>query len=200
MKNRGDKNMTILSKKKIREQILRKRDAINPQEKEILDHKIFKNLINSSFYCKASTIFTFVSFKSEVDTHKLINQAIKDGKIVGVPKIKSKEKGIEVFEIKSLKNLEKGYFGILEPKGNCPIIIPPEDINLALIPGLAFDLKGGRVGYGGGYYDRYLAKVNKKTAKLALGYHFQLLGNVPVDDHDIRINGIITDEGIHTVN
>lgn len=185
----------MYTKGEIRKYISDKRDLTDISQRKIYDNKIFETLINSNFYKKTKVIFTFVSFKSEVDTHRIIDHAIRDGKTVCVPKIKSKIKGIDVFKIKGKKDLEKRYFGVMEPKDNCTPV-NPKDIDLILMPGLAFDKRGGRIGYGGGFYDRFLKKLKKKVSKIALAYHFQILDEVPVNSLDVRVDGIITNKGI----
>lgn len=185
--------MNIQEKTEIRKQVLEYREAIDISMRSKWDESIFNKLVNSDLYKKANTIFAFVSFRSEVDTHEIIKYAIKDGKTICVPKIQSKQKGMEIFKINGFEQLEKGYFGILEPTEGCSTI-HSKGLDLILIPGVAFDRKGGRVGYGAAFYDRFLAELDKKVDKIALAYHFQVLDNVPMDEHDIRIDGVITEE------
>jgi 5-formyltetrahydrofolate cyclo-ligase len=187
--------MDLQSKTDIRRFILEQREKVNHHTREEWDKSVFLKLINSEFYKKASVIFAFVSFRSEVDTHRIIARALEDSKIVCVPKINSKEKGIEIFKINSLEELDSGYFGVLEPKEGCPVV-EPDDVDLILMPGVAFDRQGGRVGYGKGFYDRFLRNMNKKVDKIALAYDFQILDKVPMDEFDVPIDGIITNEQI----
>jgi 5-formyltetrahydrofolate cyclo-ligase len=187
--------MGFQEKKEIREHILTKRELIDTDIKNQWDESIFNNVINSELYKKANTIFAFVSFKSEVDTHKIIKYAIKDKKTICVPRIQSKQKGMEIFKINDFQQLKKGYFGILEPLESCPEI-DKKEIDLILIPGVAFDRQGGRVGYGAAFYDRFLSNLNKKVDKIALAYDFQVLDNIPMDEHDVRIDGVITEKEI----
>jgi 5-formyltetrahydrofolate cyclo-ligase len=185
--------MNIGEKDSIRKQIIEHRDSIDINTKGQWDESIFNSLVKSEWYKKANTIFAFVSFKSETDTHKIINYAIQDGKTICVPRIKSKQKGIEIFKIDSFHQLEKGYFGILEPIESC-LAVDSKDIDLILMPGVAFDRQGGRLGYGAGFYDRFLSKINNSVDKIAVAYHFQVLDNIPMDEHDVRIDGIVTEE------
>lgn len=185
--------MDLQTKKEIRKFIIEKRETIDYGTRIEWDSNIFNKLINSEFYKNARVIFAFVSFKSEVDTHQIINRAIMDKKIICVPKIKSRDKEIEIYKINSLSDLSKGYYGILEPSDNCPTI-DSNNIDLILMPGSAFDRKGGRVGYGMGYYDRFLVKMDRDVDKIALAYDFQVLDKVPMEERDIRINGIITNK------
>ena len=139
--------------------------------------------------------FTFVSFGGEVNTHQIINRAISDGKIICVPKIQSKITGIEIFKINSLAELKSGYYGILEPLEKCPKV-DSKNIDLIIMPGVAFDRQGGRIGYGAGFYDRFLSEMNRKVNKIALAYNLQVLDEVPVTELDVLIDGIITEEEI----
>lgn len=190
--------MDLQSKKEIRKYIIEKREAIEYGVRKEWDINVFNNLVNSEFYKRAKVIFAFVSFKSEVDTHQIINRAISDKKIICVPKIKSKEKGIEIFKINSMTELSIGYHGILEPFDNCPPV-DAKELNLILMPGAAFDRQGGRVGYGMGYYDRFLTNLKGYVDKIALAYGLQVLEKVPMDETDVRINGIITNNEIITI-
>ena len=188
-------DMALLSKEDIRKFILSKREIYDSETKLRWNNSIFTKLVNSEFYKKASVIFTFVSFGGEVDTHEIINRALSDGKIICVPKIKSKLTGIEIFRINSLAELKPGYYGILEPLEKCPKV-DSKNIDLVIMPGVAFDRQGGRIGYGAGFYDRFLSEMNRKVDKLALSYCFQVLENVPIDEFDVPIDGIITEKEI----
>lgn len=185
--------MELQGKKDIRKKIIDYRDSIDLSLRKQWDESIFNKLTNCELYKKAHTIFSFVSFKSEVDTHNIIKHAIKKGKTICVPKIESKQKGIEIFKVRDFTQLKKGYFDILEPDETCPAAVSGE-IDLILMPGVAFDRQGGRIGYGAGFYDRFLSDMKKRADKIALAYDFQLLNSVPMDEHDVRIDGIITEK------
>lgn len=184
--------MDLGNKKAIREMVLKKRDELNPNLKEELDNNIFTRLINSNFYKESQSIFSFVSFGSEVDTIRIIGHALKEGRMVCVPKIPSRDKGMEVYSIRGFDELKEGYYKILEPVEGLRKV-SGEEIDLILMPGVAFDRQGGRVGYGAGFYDRYLRSMTKNINKIALAYDFQLINRVPTDEFDVSIDGIITD-------
>jgi 5-formyltetrahydrofolate cyclo-ligase len=185
--------MHLNNKKEYRELVLKQRDALKVSKRIEWDKIILDKLLNSEFYKNSKVIFTFVSMKSEVNTHNLINHALKDGKVVGVPKIESKQKGIEVFRINSLKDLKVGYFDVLEPVEGCSKI-NNEDIDFIVMPGLAFDREGGRIGYGGGFYDRFQLSLDKKVDRIAVAYSMQIFDKVPMNELDVYIDGIITEE------
>lgn len=185
--------MVSLSKKEYREEVLALRSQLDIHTKNQWDNIILDKLINSDYYKNSSVIFAFVSFRDEVDTHKFIKQALKDGKTICVPKVPSKKQGMETHIIKGFEDLKEGYFGILEPIDECTKA-SPDDIDFILMPGVAFDMEGGRVGYGAGFYDKFLAKLNKDVPKIAIAYDFQLYEKVPTDEFDIKIDGIITNK------
>lgn len=185
--------MDLLSKTTLRKLVLEKRDAVDINTRKKWDEEVFKRIINNESYINSNIIFTFVSFGSEVNTHQIISLALNDNKIIYVPKIKSKEKGIEIFRINSLSDLKTGYLGILEPSQNCSAA-DSSDIDLILMPGVAFDRQGGRLGYGAGFYDRFLTKMSKRVEKIALAYQFQVVDSVPMENSDVRIDGIITND------
>ncbi|HEY5575510.1 MAG TPA: 5-formyltetrahydrofolate cyclo-ligase [Clostridiaceae bacterium] len=180
-----------MDKKELRKKMLEMRDQQKPADRALWDDIIYNKFTGSEYYRDASVIFIFVSFRSEVDTHRIIRKALEDGKVVGVPRVLSKKEGIKVFRIDSMSDLETGYFGVLEPKEGCPEI-PAEDIELIVMPGAAFDREGGRIGYGGGFYDRYLAEAGRAVGKIALAYRFQVMDKVPMDENDMRVDSIIT--------
>lgn len=180
------------SKKEVRKIIKERRAFLTEEKRKNLDKLIFEKVIASKEYKDAECIFIFVSYDSEVDTHNIIKQAIKDGKKLCVPKVISLEEGMIIVQIKSFEDLESGAYGILEPKDNT-LKIDESLIDVSYLPGLAFDRKGGRVGYGGGFYDRFIGKTREDSKKIGIGYSFQILEEVPMDAHDKFIDGIITD-------
>jgi 5-formyltetrahydrofolate cyclo-ligase len=180
------------SKKSIRKLVKEKKDILPRAERQNLDNIIFNKVINSEDYRNSDTIFIFVSYNNEVDTHKIIKQALKDGKVLCVPKVISKEYGMDIVQIKSFEDLKEGAYGILEPKDS-KLKVEENIIDLCYLPGLAFDIKGGRVGYGGGFYDRFLVKTREDSKKIGLAYKFQVFSEVPMEEHDVFIDGIITD-------
>lgn len=180
----------------MRKVFLEKRGSIDPDQKKQLDDEILKNFTNRLFYKEAENIFIFVSFDNEVDTHGIITKALEEGKKIYVPKIKSKDRGMEIFRIKSMDDLEEGYFGVLEPLDESEKITG-DDLDLIVVPGIAFDREGHRLGYGGGFYDRFFQNLTKEIPKIALGYNVQVAEEIVREKHDEKINGLITETDIH---
>ena len=173
------------------------RNSISERERAALCDSIREQLCKTSAYKKSGCIFTYISMKSEVDTRKMIRQAWQDGKRVFSPKVEGK--GMEFLEIFSMEGLVESKFGVLEPNGEKQSLRPGliskklKETKLMLIPGLAFDLSGNRIGYGAGYYDRYLAKHSEEEfVKIALAFDFQVMDQIASYDNDIKVNGIIT--------
>ncbi|MDD3224149.1 MAG: 5-formyltetrahydrofolate cyclo-ligase [Clostridium sp.] len=182
-----------MNKKEIRHYILNEKAKLLEDNKKQLDDAIYNNVINCNFFIKSKFIFTYVSFENEVYTHSIIKKALSQGKRICVPKIISKKSGMVACEIKSMQELVEGKYGILEPISDNNKI-DSKDIDFALIPGLAFDKDGYRIGYGGGFYDRFLASAD--FYKMGLSYEFQFMNNVPKEDFDEKIDGMITEKGI----
>lgn len=178
-------------KKLIRDRILEIRDNISIDERKKYDEEIFNKVIESKYYKEANSIFIFVSYKTEVDTHKIIKKSLEDGKIVCVPKVISKKDGMYGAVINKFSDLKPGKYGILEP-GEENVKILEKDIDLVLVPGAVFDKEGGRIGYGGGFYDRFLVKIRKNVSKIAIAYNAQIIDKVPMGELDVRIDGIIS--------
>lgn len=181
-----------MDKKELRKHMKDLRDSSSYEDKNRFDEAIYRKIINNEFYIKAKVIFIYVSFGSEADTHSIINHALKNNKTICVPKVINKNEGMKAIKINSLEELSSSTLGILEPS-NFSNEIQPSEIDLLIMPGLAFDINGGRLGYGAGYYDRFLKLIPDKAHKLGIAYKYQLLDNIPMDEHDMFIDEIITD-------
>ena len=194
--------MGIFNEKKIlRKEILTKRKNIDIVEKEKMDRKICDKFYESKYYRDAKNIFIYISYDSEINTKEIINKALIDNKKIYVPRTEFKTRLMDAVEIISLDNLIESEYGILEPSIEEPHI-EPNELDLIVVPGVAFDRNGGRMGYGAGFYDRYFKKISKdkmkKIVKLALAYDFQILEDVPMNEQDVPVNYIITEkEFIH---
>lgn len=189
--------MVILDKRTIRKKILLKRSQLSQGEISEKSKAIRNNLFDSDQYQKSKFIFTFISFKDEVDTHQLIKESIGRKKRIGVPITIAKPRQMFVSELMDFdKELEIGYYNILTPKEEFVRIVSPEIIDLILVPGVAFDKRGYRVGYGGGYYDRFFSSLDENVIKIALCYDMQIMDEVPTDSFDVPVDYIATESGI----
>lgn len=184
-------------KKALRKEILAKRNIMDAIEKEEKDRKILDEFYESNYYREAKNIFIYISYDSEINTKGIIKKALRDNKKIYVPRTEFKTRLMDAVEITSLNNLIESEYGILEPSVEEPHI-DPNEIDLIVVPGVAFDRNGGRMGYGAGFYDRYFKKINednmKKVIKLALAYDFQILEKIPMNEQDVPVNYIITEK------
>lgn len=181
-----------MNKAALRQQFLERREEVSLEDRNRWSEKITQKVLEHEKYRAARVIFTFVSFRSEVNTHTLIQQSLALGKRVFVPVIDVKEKCLHAVEIADFSSLQPGFRGILEPsslseKAN------PEEIDLCLIPGAVFAKNGYRIGYGGGYYDRFLPYVNQNAYRLGVAFQFQLVDEVPFEKHDIPVHETLTE-------
>lgn len=182
-----------MNKIELRKQLIKKRDSI--ENRELKSHEIFNNLQSLNVWKSAKIIHTYVSFKSEVDTRFIIYHALLEGKKVLCPIVK--DDLLLVGEIKSFNDLKTGKYGIMEPEVSIDINL--EEIDLIIVPGIAFDLEGYRIGYGKGYYDRFLNDL-KRPIKVGLTYDDLILENIPHDLHDIRVDYVISEKRIIKTN
>lgn len=177
-------------KNQLKESILKKRNSSPKEEISGKSKKIQGNLFSLQQYKKSKTVMFFVSFNSEVNTHEMVKEALKS-KTVVVPKVAHHE--IEPSVIIDFDNLVPAKFGILEPIETMRIAY--KNIDLVLVPGIAFDRQGHRIGYGFGYYDKFLAKV-PKAIKIGLAFDFQVVDEIPHQSHDIPVDFVVTEKRV----
>lgn len=185
-------------KKDLRKIILNKRNSIDNSTKEEMDRELFNKLINLDLYKEAKNIFIYLSFGSEIDTKPIIDRALEEGKEVYIPKVYKINKEMRAIRLNTFEDLEKNSMGILEPKDDFNFIAK-EKIDLIIVPGTVFDFKGNRIGYGGGYYDRFLSDIEEKRNKIVLAYELQIVDNIEAEEHDIKVDYIITNSRINKI-
>ncbi len=178
-----------MTKQEIRKRNLKIRYELSGRKDK--DKKILENLLSADFYKNARTVMTYVSYKSEVDTTGLIQNMLKDKKRLCAPVCF--ENGImEAFEFFDFGDLKTSKLGISEPETKIKVL--PEEIDLIIVPGCAFNEEGFRIGYGGGFYDRYL----KNTKSVTCGLFYEALRtDFSPDKTDIPLKFIITEENIY---
>lgn len=151
-------------------------------------------------YRKAEWLFSYVSMNHEVETVRLIEKGLKAGKKIAVPVLLEEEKRSGQFLISEirdcLKELEIGPFGIRQPKAQVLRPVDPKVLEMAVIPCVAFGRDGHRLGYGKGYFDRFLRQLSPNCLKVGIGFDFQLLSELPQEAHDVPLDVIITDREI----
>jgi 5-formyltetrahydrofolate cyclo-ligase len=190
-------------KRKLRQEFLKKRDSLSSEEIESKSENIERQLFSLPEFRRAKTVMFYVSFRSEVATEKMIRNALNLRKRVVVPVVNGGR--IEVAEIKNLeKELAKGSFGIEEPRKEFRRRTDQKDIDLVVVPGVVFDKTGGRLGYGRGYYDRFLRSksIRLRTgcshpcALIGLAFDLQITTKIPLVEGDVRVEKVVTESGI----
>ncbi len=176
-------------KSELRKQVLREMKAMPQEQKQAMDRALTERFLNHPFYQEAKVIATYLSFPHEFQTQGLIDQALRDGKKVLIPK--TYPKGRMEFVVYDPQQLVKTSFGLLEPQGDLEVV-DAYQIDLIHVPGLAFTTEGYRIGYGGGYYDRYLENFTGQTMSTIYPCQIQ---NFNSEDHDIPVQEVLIDEG-----
>jgi len=186
-------------KKALRTKYLEKRNQMEPEKRKAASKKIREWVFANKRFKAAETVFVYASYKSEVETKEIIQGALRQGKRVAVPKVHGTE--MFFYTINSWEELFPGYQGILEPQtaGREPVV--PAKSDVMLVPGAVFDHKGSRIGYGGGYYDKYLDKIFS-----AYGYCPYLMGlafacqinpkKIPAEEYDKKMDCILTERRV----
>lgn len=176
-----------MDKQEIRAMIRAQKRTMSPEQIGRASAHLTQLFLRSPQYRNAKSIYGYLPFNQEVDTTPILMQALRDGKKVALPKIYGTE--MRFVWVTDLTAVQKAGLGCPEPIADAPIADDPDA--LVLLPGLAFDLRGGRMGYGGGFYDRFLAGESHHPT-VALCYGFQLMPRVPTEEHDLRADCIIT--------
>ncbi len=180
----------------MRKEMLENRSKLTKKEIREKSNKIKEKLMRLEKFKEAQVIFSFISFGDEVDTHEIIKESLKLGKRVGVPVTIPEGRKLLVSELYDFdKELELGYYDILAPKEEYIREIHPKEIDVVLVPGVVFTPAGYRIGYGGGYYDRFFSK-NKDVYKIGLCFDMQIADEIPIDLYDIPVDIIITEDRI----
>ena len=183
----------MASKESLRKKIKDERDRLSKRDVRDRSKLIIENLFLLPEFFRADTIHTYVSSKNnEVDTHELIRTLLKQKKRVVAPIADKVTKQMRHSEIFSLSELGTAAYGILEPRIYRPVAVA--DMNVIIVPALAVDRKGNRLGFGAGFYDRFLHDVNLPT--VALAYDFLVLNDVPSETTDVPVSFIVTEQEI----
>ena len=175
-----------MNKKELRAMIREKKRAMTPEEINSRSEKLMALFLQSESYKNAKTIYGYLPYNQEVRTVPMLEQALKDGKRVAVPKCHGNE--MKFLFMDDLSKVEKGYAGIPEPIADEPVA--DDETALVLMPGMAFDPQGHRIGYGGGFYDKFLAQEPNHPT-LALCYDFQVLDHLETEEFDIPVDCVL---------
>ncbi|MCT4594552.1 MAG: 5-formyltetrahydrofolate cyclo-ligase [Anaeromicrobium sp.] len=184
-------------KKLIRKDLLEMRRNLTKSEVESKSHKIFTSLCNMDLFKNSKSIMIYMDFRNEVQTNEIINHMLKQDKRPIIPISIPSTKTLILSQLKNPKeDLTEGTYGVLEPREDSIRPFNPNNLDLILVPGVAFDPFGYRVGYGAGYYDRFLSSLKEKVSTIGLSFDLQIIEKVPIDEFDQKLDYILTESKI----
>ena len=181
-------------KSEIRQTTLALRDGLSGKKRAKKSLEIMDRLFDFANFLEAKTVLFYMNVNSEVATDTMIRKAMEYEKGIVLPWVDRKEKQIVSFRIEDMdKDVQPGYLNIPEPIPHRCKVMPFEHIDLAIMPGIAFDERGGRIGHGTGFYDRVIPKLDVTTRKVALAFECQIVPQIPMEPHDRYTDIIITE-------
>ncbi len=180
-----------MDKKLLRNQVRHSLQEMDDEHFKLSSRHIKENLLREPSILKGKTIAITIANKREVDTQEIIETLWKFEKKVVVPKCNAVDRTMNFYEIENFNQLENVYMDLQEPKTECTQLVSSDDIDCIIVPGIVFDKKGYRIGYGGGYYDRYLSQY--KGMLISLAFDIQVQESVPAESFDIPVDLIITE-------
>lgn len=183
-------------KRSLREQVLSLRSALTAEERAFKSQRIQSIVIQTREFQEARTIMLFMNFRDEVETTELAQGVLDLGKRLVLPRCAPKGVLIPALIRDLEKDIESGMWGIREPKREGLTEVDPLEIDCIIVPGAAFDAQGNRLGYGGGFYDRFFERVKEDTPRIALAFHCQIVDRIPVEVYDKKVNMLITEQGV----
>lgn len=188
--------MNEMDKKLLRKQIMSLRTHLTHQERIEAEAIVFETLTNFEPFIKATSVSSFVDFRNEISM-MAINQSILGlGKTLLLPYISPVTKDMQFYKVDDLSELKRNAFGIMEPNPEVHTLFDITHIECVITPGIAFDENGYRLGYGGGFYDRFFSKIEKAIPKIGIAYELQVVSHLPIDPYDQPITHLITEKGL----
>lgn len=191
--------MTLKERKDaLRREMLARRDALSPGERQALSRPINEALLEMAAVREAGCLLVYACFRTEVMTHDFIAELSRQGKRLLLPKVNNGTHALDLYEVTDRElDLRPGVWQISEPSPERCRLASPDEIDFALIPGVAFDVHGHRLGYGGGFYDGLLARLTQRLQPrqiVAAAFELQIVPEVPVHDGDVRVPFILTEK------
>jgi len=179
-------------KEVLRQKMLKKRSDVSKSKILEKSNQIKKRLFKMKEFNQARAILFYVSYDNEVYTHNMIKECVSNGKHVIVPVTNKENRSLILSKLENWDDLDYGNYGILEPRKEHVKEVSLDVIDLIIIPGVAFDERGYRIGHGMGYYDGLLVN-STKAIHIGLAFEFQLVDEIPVEEHDMKVDKIVTE-------
>jgi len=187
----GSEEALRSAKKALRASVIARRDALDAETRNRDSCIVTAKLLALPQYLAAGVVCAYASFGSEFDSAAFCSDVVASGKRLLLPRINRAARMLELREVGKLdSDLVAGVWGIREPAERCPIV-PPSAVEFLLVPGVAFTAAGGRLGYGGGFYDRLLAGLNAKTPRIAAAFDLQIVESIPAGPGDQRVHLVV---------
>jgi len=186
----------MLSKKDIRKMISDKRDSLTPDEINSKSYAIYETLTNEQVFLSAGWIMAYIDARNEVRTRAIIQRAWDTSKRVAVPLCERQSHNMIASEITSFDDLCEGSYSIGEPKKECVRYVDARLLDIIIVPAIAYDKRGYRIGYGGGYYDRFLSSLKDHAITIGIAFDMQIVDEIPVEPFDVPVDMVITESGI----
>lgn len=184
-----------MDKKALRKAIFAQRDTQSPETIAQKSKAIHEKLFQLEDFQKAKTVMIYAAMRGEVQTKGIFEEALKQGKRVVVPISQLADRSLLLSELRDYDNeLVVATFDVPEPKKECIRPVPHSEVDLVVVPGVGFDEKGNRLGYGGGFYDRFLAGLKKDVSAVAICYELQIRDDLVAEEHDLPMDWVITEK------
>jgi 5-formyltetrahydrofolate cyclo-ligase len=185
------------TKSELRREYTALREAMDESEVQRRSAKIIDTIVKLPVFKRAKTVMVYLNFKNEVDSLKMIEESFKAGKKVLIPYCTKENMELIPSELNDIESeIVKGKNGYLQTKKECVKPVPLDEIDLIIVPGIAFDRRCYRLGFGAGYYDRFLKKLNFEKPTIGVCYDFQIIHSIPTEPHDVPLDFVITEERI----
>jgi 5-formyltetrahydrofolate cyclo-ligase len=182
------------NKDDLRRDALARRDRLADDDRTQRSAAIRRRFLRVAAVRRARTLFCYAPFRTEVDTVGILRWALRRGLVTAVPRILGPRRMVAV-RIADVSDLRPGHWDIPEPRPGLPLV-EPDSIDVAVLPGAAFDSQGGRVGYGGGFYDTFMRGLPQSATRIAIAFDDQVVGCVPCEAHDLRAHLIVTERRV----
>jgi 5-formyltetrahydrofolate cyclo-ligase len=194
MKSAINSESIVRAKIAIRKTIIQKREKLGDFKKNEKSIAIAKHLFGMDEFKKSKSVFCFLSTSSEVQTDWIIRESLGFGKQVLVPLLDSEEANLQVASLPSMDiEFVTGIYGVREPAPKFRKVVHFSSIDFVVVPGLAFDIFGNRLGHGGGFYDKFFKKISRDVTRVAIAYDFQLLDKIPYTELDEPVHFLVTE-------
>jgi 5-formyltetrahydrofolate cyclo-ligase len=184
-------------KRQLRRSMLVVRRSLSTAERMACSRRVWEHVTSLFCYRQARVVLGYMACDHEVLTDGLMRQIIASGKQLVLPVVQTDRQGMTLYVIQDLeRDVAPGYRGILEPQPQRTRVIAPETLELVLVPGVAFDQRGGRLGFGAGFYDRLLGRLPRDIPTVGLAFDFQVIPRLPSQPHDIMLHAIVTESRV----